>query len=330
MGIQFNFLPVKGESILITTDNPQYTILIDGGKPSSSKILKAELLKLNRPIDLIILTHIDRDHIGGLIKIFKSIEDFDIYKVWFNCSANIAIFEKEYEYSDNTSFRDGYKLLSELINCEKTLHINRINTETFANIEQLTHDLSIQIISPNKNGMDELFDKWDKWHWKNSCSNTSGQPNDYCFSLDELATHSLSPDSSLPNLSSIAFILAYKKMKFLFLGDAHIDVVVSSLRNLDIAKDNIINFEFIKLSHHGSSYNINEDFLKIVSTNHYIICNKGWDNLPHKKTIAYILKYNPDKKLIFTSTDSLDKLFKQDIQKPSQIILDDTGVISYE
>ena len=54
--------------------------------------------------------------------------------------------------------------------------------------------------------------------------------------------------------------------------------------------------------------------------------------IPNAKNhnILLLLYYNPDKKLIFTSTDSLDKLFKQDIQKPSQIIFDDTGVISYE
>ncbi|HHH72936.1 MAG TPA: Zn-dependent hydrolase, partial [Sulfuricurvum sp.] len=88
------------------------------------------------------------------------------------------------------------------------------------------------------------------------------------------------------NASSIAFILKYKKEKnFLFLADADINIINHSLKKLDVE---LLNFEFVKLSHHGSfKNNINKEFLQLINTDKYIILtdgqHKGYRH-PHKET----------------------------------------------
>ncbi|RKQ31385.1 ComEC/Rec2 family competence protein [Oceanobacillus halophilus] len=64
----------QGDSILIETPSGK-TILIDGGPPEAGdKVVNYLKDKEIREIDLLIATHPDFDHIGGLVKVMKSIE----------------------------------------------------------------------------------------------------------------------------------------------------------------------------------------------------------------------------------------------------------------
>ncbi len=70
MGIIFKFLKAgNGDSILISTNRSN--ILIDGGTKRTFNIyLKKEIDRLreaNQIVDLMVLTHIDSDHIDGLV-----------------------------------------------------------------------------------------------------------------------------------------------------------------------------------------------------------------------------------------------------------------------
>lgn len=74
----------QGDSILVQTPENKH-ILIDGGPPRSGKKVVQYLKKQNvKKIDLLIATHPDIDHIGGLINVLKSIpvkKALDIGKV---------------------------------------------------------------------------------------------------------------------------------------------------------------------------------------------------------------------------------------------------------
>lgn len=69
----------QGDCILIKTPENK-NILVDGGDENSYKIIKS-YLKLNKVknIDMIIVTHFDRDHIGSLDEI---INNFDVNKIY--------------------------------------------------------------------------------------------------------------------------------------------------------------------------------------------------------------------------------------------------------
>ena len=76
-------LPAKsGDCFLLETDKKR--ILIDGGYHSTyHNELKSLLVSTSNPeIDLLIVTHIDRDHIEGVIELLK--DKMPIKQIWFN------------------------------------------------------------------------------------------------------------------------------------------------------------------------------------------------------------------------------------------------------
>ncbi|MED4475626.1 MULTISPECIES: ComEC/Rec2 family competence protein [Bacillaceae] len=73
--MEVHFIDVgQGDSILVETPNDK-TILIDGGLPKAGNKVVSYLKKQKiKEIDLLIATHPDYDHIGGLIHVMKSFE----------------------------------------------------------------------------------------------------------------------------------------------------------------------------------------------------------------------------------------------------------------
>lgn len=72
----------------IYEDN-MFNMLIDSGPiacwNASLKCFLDELIEENRKIDLMVLTHIDSDHIGGALKLFKEDKYYSLIKnIWFN------------------------------------------------------------------------------------------------------------------------------------------------------------------------------------------------------------------------------------------------------
>ena len=74
--IEIEVLPAnEGDCILITIENEDMHILIDGGTAETYRnYLRSRLIQLRnegKKIDLLIVTHIDNDHIGGIIELLK-------------------------------------------------------------------------------------------------------------------------------------------------------------------------------------------------------------------------------------------------------------------
>lgn len=78
-----------------------FNVLIDGGTSTTyQQTLKKELKHIPF-IDIVVLTHIDADHIGGLIKLVKNVQfaPDSIGRYWFN-SKNITFISN----SENISY----------------------------------------------------------------------------------------------------------------------------------------------------------------------------------------------------------------------------------
>lgn len=297
MPIQFEFLPVDGDAILVTTED--FVMLIDGGGKSTYRRLKERLELLKRPIDLVVLTHIDEDHIFGLIKLFQDIRDkttnIKVKKIWFNCLLDRK-FLIESGNNDNSpaisqkQAEDFSSLLKEsaLLEIE---YLNDVYCEKHPYNEtlSLSSSLKIRLLSPmhdpfenfNNNCDAELFDKQDMLI-------THG--NDYHLSIEKLMKIPFKNDSSKTNASSIAFIMFYGDYQFLMLADANIEIITKQLLSIFQSNPTINNsFEFVKISHHGSAKNTSDEFLDIIDCQHFIFCARG-DSLPSKQTIVRIIK----------------------------------------
>ncbi|MNY60794.1 hypothetical protein D3C86_1973920 [compost metagenome] len=74
-------------------------------------------------------------------------------------------------------------------------------------------------------------------------------------------------------------------------------------------KDNTLNTELMKVSHHGSMYNTNKELLEIVKTDNYLISTDASKHgLPNKRTIARIINNNPNAIIRF-NYDLKDRIF---------------------
>ncbi|MBL7150302.1 MAG: MBL fold metallo-hydrolase [Candidatus Pacebacteria bacterium] len=88
-----NFFDVgQGDAILIVSPQ-RHQILIDGGPgPAILEKLAAEMPFYDRSLDLIILTHPERDHISGLIEVLKRYEVENI--LWTGVVRNSSEYEE--------------------------------------------------------------------------------------------------------------------------------------------------------------------------------------------------------------------------------------------
>jgi len=307
--IEFNFLAAgKGDSILIFID--EKTLLIDGG--DNFEIISLPMNKIKksgRNIDLMILTHQDDDHIRGLlqmlrIKPYRSI----VRNIWFNSFEYDNIFA--FDSLVNTSTRKAIKFYEfvykmKLENSDFKYE-SYISTKNNLPNTYLPHT-KINVLSPTPEKLKVLEKKYlaekEKVTLQKQTSKGSIKNAEV---IEELYPKKINKDSSVTNGSSIAFILTYKnKYNFLLLGDAHIDVIVSSLINMRFSKKHKFKFDFVKLSHHGSIKNINQDFLNIIETKIFVILTNGAQhNHPDPETLSFII-LNPERNL----TDKITFIF---------------------
>ena len=301
MSIKFKFLKAgHGDAIFISTDTTN--ILIDGGTRDtyidSISDIYEELKESNQNLDLVILTHMDNDHIEGLIELLEEevaeiLEDDDyiptIKEVWFN-SLDYKIFNKISPNSyigarEQVTFREFIHNIK-----DKIAYKEYISVDSETMLEK--NEIKFILLSPNDNKLKKAYKKNEEILRDYISSTKESFSKDCDESIEDLALNPLGGDSSVSNGSSIAFILIYDNKKYLFLGDAHIPLVVENLKKHQkyFNKEGKIEFEFVKLSHHGSRYNLNQAFLNLIATDNFIILTDGSHSRhPHKETLSKII-----------------------------------------
>ncbi len=325
-----NLLPASyGDSILVShsSEVSTFNLLIDGGpaktfgrgpggqRPGPLRIALDEIKEKGQCVDLVILTHIDSDHIKGLIKAFKTESYLSTIanKVWLNASSNISAYLNEAEISENaipfstsdspeTSVRDGKKfeqLLTEL-DCWRR--------EVIIAGEVITEGpFKFTILSPSDKDLRKLHCIWP---CETSSADTAGTTSDHHQSLSELLENdNIQEDTSFTNGSSIAFILEIEENKILFLGDAHASTIVKALENLSYSKDNKLLVDYVKISHHGSHFNTSVEMLDLIECRSYLISTDGTKHgHPHKRTLARIFNAHPDNVIFFNYEDAFKRI----------------------
>nr|WP_139488568.1 MBL fold metallo-hydrolase [Brevibacillus dissolubilis] len=94
-------------------------------------------------------------------------------------------------------------------------------------------------------------------------------------SLKALAESEFAEDPDEINGSSITFILEYRGMKVLFLGDAPPTLIEQQLREVFPEDEFPIHFDAVKVSHHGSKNNTSRELLACIDSPHYFVSTDG-------------------------------------------------------
>jgi beta-lactamase superfamily II metal-dependent hydrolase len=310
----------NGDSFLLSFKDGEQNrnILIDSGVGSTYYDnatntygeLKVEIDKIkgkNEVIDLLILSHIDNDHICGLTEWFSRDEDAHklIKNIWFNSGKTIAEYLKEAENKDLQIglkvFKNGQTGVTEAIEFENYLVKHKIWDKKIVIQGDVLegYGVKIQILSPDKAQLIKLLKEYKKVtcddaytapkekDWGKNISDFIKEENENGFKFLQ--------DNSPKNGSSISFILTINEKCFLFLGDSHPKGIVSYLKQMGYNKEKPLKVELLKISHHGSKSNTNKELIELVKTDNYFISTDSTGhNHPNKRTLARIISLNLD------------------------------------
>ncbi len=291
----------NGDSVIISwSDGSQRNLLVDGGHNFNTyqqNLYPSLLGILNscQQLDLMVVTHLDQDHIKGILYLLRGIQSpmnqlnrLPIKEIWFNSKS----ISKESTHRENLDISTG-----DMLELEALLHKQ---SSSLWNKHLQAGDIinfcgaCITILSPDSNSLGKYVDKYQSL-------DIAGTSSDYNNTLDvliererRLTEKNEDLDVKLENAVSIAFLIEHDGKSILLLGDAIPEVIDSSIGNL-VRKKGVerLKVDAVKLSHHGSRRSLSNYFLKIVDTSTYIISTNGKkSNLPNKAIFAKILAHS--------------------------------------
>ena len=317
---KIHFLPVKyGDSFVVECDKEGQhgVVVVDGGPTGYGKVLQEKVDETGTP-DLLVLTHYDDDHIGGLTQYINTCLTKGVFpakEVWANCAGYVEMEEDVM----TKSVSQGVKL-SKLLN---TLE-NTGKMEWRDDIEEgLAREFpfaSIEVVSPTAEVRGLVIEKQVEEGAKQKMKAKKIEVDELSIPLEELAKETpkapnLKTASELANAASIAFILRCDGLSVLMLGDCYPHNVEAYLRNKGYSEDKPLEVDFVKVSHHGSKHNTSNELLDIVKCNHY---GNAVTSMPYNEQIFVIddeistTKYIPRETLRRVATPQAYKFGKLD------------------
>ena len=294
----------------IKKEKHEFNILVDGGLKKTYQNLKNkripsgplkelinELKQTSRLINLIIVTHIDDDHIGGIKEWFES--DFPsnkfVNKIWMN---------GEMEVKDNLDLNNTVANAVSVIKMLKDNNISVDDNLIKGHIYQNEFCI-IRIIAPAREYRNTIAKTIHA-----SLDNATNSKDSDSKSFKELVLEDWNMNTISPeNKASIAFELEiWDGVKLLLLGDADYDDIMSGLDFFYRDKCEKLKYNMVKLSHHGSKNNFRPDFLERVQANYYIVSSNGCNfGHPDKEVIAQII-CNSDSSILFNYEERMNEM----------------------
>lgn len=310
-----------GDCIIISYgEKEKHNILIDGGQ---GRVCFRQLCshvenikKEGDKIDLLILTHIDSDHIDGILRLLSQ-KTFDfsmIGEIWFNFGKGLqdilGINYRNYQmnlYDDTTkiSWKQGADL-------EEKIQKAGVRRRIVTKLEKISvGNAIITILSPSEEVL-RKFSEQENEEKKDTAK--IAYSNDYQKSIVELNQKEEEKKISLTNKSSIACLIEIESAHVLFLGDADADELVSSLTDLGYSKNNKLKIDFCKISHHASRHNTSNELIQMLDCSNYIISTQQTSNgRPSKECLSRII-CNSEKSISFYCNYEIDwnKIFTKE------------------
>lgn len=284
-----------------------HRILIDGGTGGTRKHIGDYLDKLpenERHFELVVVTHLDKDHIEGVLRIMQKDEvGFSAGDFWFNSWKHLPADDAAEEFG---ALQAEY-LTGRIIHHDFPWNV-AFNGEAvtiqndFLPLITLPGGMRITLLSPGKEQLKALRPKWTAEVLRESLHPGFGETLEEeeleedsdlesmgeAINVDALNNVTFEEDDAVGNGSSIAFLAEYGGVTALFAGDAFPSIVLESLNRLQAKKFPIA---LLKLSHHGSRGNTSPALIEKLVCQHYLLSTNGSIyKHPHPETIARVIK----------------------------------------
>lgn len=281
MGYEIDFLPVgkekSGDAILVRYGNlhgtraEQKVILIDGGYPETGKAIVAHLATHYKTteIDLVVSTHPDQDHVGGLETVLNecTVRQLWLHLPW-NHTKDIAEMFVHGHVTDQSVTSALRKSLDEAHDLEAVAKKRGIPiAEPFAGTS--FDNKSVYVLGPTKEFYEGLLPGF-------RCTPEAKRDTNLLKGLIAGATEFIktlaegwdietlgrpNEDTSPENNSSVVLLLQFGDKSALLTADAGLPALSPALQVLQAAKYDMSKIAFIQVPHHGSARNVSAEFL---------------------------------------------------------------------
>ncbi len=322
-------LPARhGDCLLIRygpVESP-WLVLVDGGPQSSYPALRTRLSALapeRRRLELLLISHIDHDHIGGAVELLGDTTlGLTHGDLWFNGWEQLRQplqgwrgSQHAVEGSDRSPL-EGHHLAFRARRTgaawNATFGGRAVCIDGSADLPevQLPGGLRLVLLSPDVSALERL-----RSHWRKAMERAGSSPDDAAAVerrlrvdrryrdagvaapsvglMRELADMDSTLDDAVANGSSIAFVAEYAGRRCAFLADAHAPLVEASFRRLALRYGEArLRLDALKVAHHGSRANTTAALLKAVDCPRFLVSTDGSVfGHPDDETIARIVEH---------------------------------------
>lgn len=95
-------------------------------------------------------------------------------------------------------------------------------------------------------------------------------------------------DTSITNLSSIVVLAKAGGKSMLLTGDARGDKILDGLEEVGGLQNGRLHVDILKMPHHGSDRNMKQSFLEVVTADHYVFSGNGEHGNPERETLEML------------------------------------------
>jgi hypothetical protein len=308
MPLQLEALPaLYGDSLLLhygTKADPGL-IIVDGGpktvyanslRPRLEEIKKSRSPNDPLPVRLVMVSHIDEDHIKGILDLAAELDEavgeklVAVQELWHNAFTDILgddddnylktagggakissvdgtvspeLREKHPAAAMIASVGQGRKLrelvtnkLGWTLNDDRPLMMSGTGDDTI----DAGGKLKLTILGPSRDRLLKLQKEWMK---------------DVKKQEEKAAKVVAYLDNSAPNLASLIVLASDGKRKILLTGDGRGDYILEGIENAKLMKNDKFPVDVLKVPHHGSIRDLDTDFFERIPAKDYVISANG-------------------------------------------------------
>jgi beta-lactamase superfamily II metal-dependent hydrolase len=350
----------KGDCLLVTGADGTH-ILVDGGmKNAFQDHVRADLGRLAKrkeALELVYVSHIDQDHISGVLELLDNMIAWRVYRyrkgqganvkapafpempeikhIWHNAFSDmlgenagpvenllaqsslvlglsvdpklqqIAAAHHELAFSIAEAIRVSQRIAADQLG----IPLNRAFGGKLALVRAAgaapirIGGMRASVIGPFKRDVEKLREEWELWLGQNqerirklkrdaeADAHAIGNSADRLSALlaarvDELGNRE---KVTAPNLASLMLLLEGGGKKVLLTGDGHWKDIMDGLRHcgrLD-AQDRL-HVDVLKIQHHGSEHNHNQEMAEKITARHYVFCGNGKHENPDPRVVKLV------------------------------------------
>lgn len=270
------------------------------------------------PIELLMVSHIDDDHIDGILHLTQQLIDgpekpYEIFEMWHNSfddlignradelstAAHGAVESASTggDFFDQDLVQHDTALILASVNQGRRLRDNArklsLRPELLvAKPDEQPRDygdgLTLRLVGPMKAQLEALHDEWEKTLKKLDAQGKLDRAEGASFA-----------DKSAANLSSLVVLAEADGKSMLLTGDARGDFLIESLREQQLLDaDGRLHVDLFKLPHHGSERNVERSTFRDITAEHYVFSGDGHHGNPDPPTFQMLFDGREDAGLL--------------------------------